>query len=89
MMQSVVHTGFLIFMIQNIPVSVILTQVCSDEISVNIVNSLILCLIPYHSQKGTTPNTPGSSEAFSKPHGWGTEFPSQKTGSLFQITVIR
>lgn len=63
--------SFLLFTIQNTPVGVILAQVCSDEISVHIFNSLIPCLIPYLSQKGTTPNIPGSFVAFSKPCGQG------------------
>jgi len=75
-------------MIQNIPVTVILSQVCSDEISVHIVNSLFPYLIPSPSQKGTTPNIPGSSEAFLKPCGQGTEFFSQRPGSLVQNVVI-
>lgn len=58
-------------MIQDIAGSVILAQVYSDERSAHIFNILIPFLIPYPSQKGITPNIPGSFVAFSKP--WGQE----------------
>lgn len=74
--------NLLLFMIQDIPVSVILAKVCSHEISVHIFNSLIPCLIPFPSQKGTTPNITGG---LFKAMRTGN---SLKTGSLFQTIVV-
>lgn len=72
--------SLLLFMIQDIPVNVILARVCSHEISVHIFKNLIPCLIPYLSQKGTTPNITGSFVAFS-----GSNL---KRGSLLQSIVV-
>lgn len=74
-------------MIKNNPISVIQTEVHSDEINVHVSNSLIPYVIPCSSQWGSTPYISGGFQALSKPSRQGLQFSSIKRGSLFQTLV--